>query len=145
MLVLADVLENLYCIFSLSRSMSKTFSRKIVPVDSTDDITQFKERSGSVHDLVHLDQLETAKTALARSCSYVRLFYKEIVQVIVPIQAYIVLSVLYKADVNSNSLTASWSEKSDKFKTALIYSLDLGVEVVVFVCTLLALRLMFLN
>ena len=71
-----------------------------------------------------------------------------VTRMIVPIQASIVLSILYKADVNSgtNHRPHHVSDESDDFKTALMYTgLDLGIERFCAFVTLVTLRLMFLN
>ena len=70
------------------------------------------------------------------------LLQREMIETRVPIQSLGVLSILHWVDVKSNSLVSGWD--SSTYHQALMYTgIDLGVEVVVFGFTILALRHIF--
>jgi hypothetical protein len=153
-LILADVLENCYCLYSLRRMVSSMKSNKVAPKDSgsvvrDDDNTittkreSLTKRTSSVYNLVQdLDSKsadERRGTALFIAAT---LLQRELVETIVPIQSLCMISVLYWLNIKSNSLVSGWS--NDEFHQALMYTgIDLGVELLVFVCTIFALRYIF--
>ena len=146
-LIIADVSENIYCIFSLYHRLR--LSRKIVPIDEDcDDTNESKQsantltkRTSSVLKLIEtLDEKRDEGTILFIAAT---LLQREFVEVIVPIQSFGVLTVLYHADVKSNSITSSWNGPEDYHSAMMYTGLDLGVELFVFVCTISILRLMF--
>ena len=152
-LILADVLENCYCLYSLRRMVSSIKSNKVVPIDSESvvrddcEITtkrkSFTKRTSSVYNLVQdLDSKsadERRGTALFIAAT---LLQRELVETIVPIQSLGMISVLYWLNIKSNSLVSGMS--NDEFHQALMYTgIDLGVELLVFVCTIFALRYIF--
>ena len=153
-LILADVLENCYCLYSLRRMVSSSIkSNKVVPEDSESvvrddcEITtkrkSFTKRTSSVYNLVqNLDSKsadERRGTALFIAAT---LLQRELVETIVPIQSLGMISVLYWLNIKSNSLVSGMSK--DEFHQALMYTgIDLGVELLVFVCTIIALRYIF--
>ena len=146
-LIIADVSENVYCIFSLYHRLR--LSRKIVPLDEDcDDTSESKQitntltkRTSSVFELIdNLDKKRDEGTILFIAAT---LLQREFVEVIVPIQSFGVLTVLYHADVKSNSITSSWNGPEDYHSAMMYTGLDLGVELFVFVCTISILRLMF--
>ena len=152
-LILADVLENCYCLYSLRRIVSSIKSNKVVPEDSESvvrddcEITtkrkSFTKRTSSVYNLVQdLDSKsadERRGTALFIAAT---LLQRELVETIVPIQSLGMISVLYWLNIKSNSLVSGMS--NDEFHQALMYTgIDLGVELLVFVCTIFALRYIF--
>ena len=57
----------------------------------------------------------------------------------------VVVSMLYVADVKSNSLTATGDGSSDYYQTLTYLSIDFVVELVVFVLTVLILECIFPN
>ena len=65
--------------------------------------------------------------------------YREAVETLVPMQAAAILSILYGVNVKSNSITSDWSDE-DWTQSMMYIGVDLGVELVVFVGTILALR-----
>ena len=152
-LILADVLENCYCLYSLRRMVSSIKSNKVVPVDSESvvrddcEITtkrkSLTKRTSSVYNLVQdLDSKsadERRGTALFIAAT---LLQRELVETIVPIQSLGMISVLYWLNIKSNSLVSGMSK--DEFHQALMYTgIDLGVELLVFVFTIVALRYIF--
>ena len=54
-------------------------------------------------------------------------------------QAAVILSLLYGVDVKSNSIVSDWSDE-DWSQSMVYIGLDLGVEIVVFMGTILVLR-----
>ena len=70
------------------------------------------------------------------------LLQREMIETIVPIQSFGVLSVLYWVDVKSNSLVSGWD--SSDYHQALMYTgIDLGVELLVFGFTIFFLSQIF--
>ena len=61
----------------------------------------------------------------------------------IPLQALGIMSILYVSDVKANSVTSSWSGVEDYHSTLMYTSLDLLIEICVFVSTVLILRRMF--
>ena len=149
-LIIADVGENFYCIFSLYHRLR--FSGKIMPLDEDCDETETKkskdsttnvrtERTSSVFKLIeNIDEKHDEGTILFIAAT---LLQREFVEVIVPIQSLGVLTVLYHADVKSNSVTSSWNGAEDYHNAMMYTGLDLGVELVVFACTIVILTLLF--
>ena len=67
------------------------------------------------------------------------LLQRELVELIVPIQAALVLSVLYMRDLKSNSLVSNWN--SQDYTRAMTYlGIDFVVEMSVFTLTILLLK-----
>ena len=149
-LVVADVGENVYCVFSLYHRLRQ--SRKVVPLDKDCDETETNEsedntaktltkRTSSVFKLIeNLDKKRDEGTILFIAAT---LLQREFVEVIVPIQSLGVLTALYHADVKSNSVTSSWSGPDDYHSAMMYTGLDLGIELVVFAGTIVILTLMF--
>jgi hypothetical protein len=147
-LVLADILENCYCLYSLRRMVSFIKSNKVVPVDSESVVRDEREitmrnRTSSVYKLVQdLDSKsadERRGTALFIAAT---LLQRELVETIVPIQSLGMISVLYWLNIKSNSLVSGMS--NEDFHQAMIYmGIDLGVELLVFGFTIVALRYIF--
>ena len=67
------------------------------------------------------------------------LLQREAVETLVPMQAAVVLSMLYHADVNSNSIVSGW-EYEDWTQSMMYMGIDLAVEIVVFGGTIFALH-----
>ena len=67
------------------------------------------------------------------------LLQRELVELIVPVQAALVLSVLYIRDLKSNSLVSNWN--SEDYTRAMAYlGIDFVVEIIVFMLTILLLK-----
>ena len=146
-LILADVFENLFCLWSLSRS--KSSSNIVVPVDhSTNDQRNtnsnkksLTKRSSSVlslvKDLREIDDESSQGTALFIAAI---LLQREMVESVVPIQAAVVMTLLYISDVKSNSMVSQWTSRDDYIQAITYLGIDLCVELIVFACSILALR-----
>ena len=67
------------------------------------------------------------------------LLQREAVETLVPLQAAVLLTLLYNVDLKSNSIVYGW-EEDDWTNTILYIGIDLGVEVLVFVGTIMALQ-----
>jgi hypothetical protein len=145
-LVLADVFENAFCLWSLSRS--KTSSNVVVPVDSTTHKhnTHHKKsltkRSSSVFSLAKdLREVKNDESSQGTALFIAAiLLQREMAETIVPMQAAVVMTLLYESDVKSNSMVSQWTS-SDEYIQAMTYlGIDLAVELIVFACSILALK-----
>jgi hypothetical protein len=145
-LVLADVFENAFCLWSLSRS--KSSSNAIVPVDSTIHRhntlhkKSLTKRSSSVFSLAKdlrevKDDESSQGTALFIAAI---LLQREMVETIVPMQAAVVMTLLYASDVKSNSMVSQWTSSEDYIQAMTYLGIDLAVELIVFACSILALK-----
>lgn len=155
-LILADVLENCFCLYSLHRMVRSLHSNKIVPEEritepskETDIIEGNKrrlltERSSSVYKLIrNLDKKSTEEIRGTALFIAATLLQRELVETILPLQSIGVISMLYWLDVKSNSLVSSWDSSTDYHEALMYTGIDLGVELLVFVFTILALRNIF--
>ena len=146
-LVLADVFENAFCLWSLSRS--KVSSGTVVPVEddsvtattSTQSKKSLTKRSSSVFslakDLRDVKDQSSEGTALFITAI---LLQREMCETIVPMQAAFVMSILYASNVKSNSMVSQWTSNDDYIQAMTYLGIDLSVEIVVFVGTLLVLK-----
>jgi hypothetical protein len=121
-LVLMDVLENSFCLWSLLRVSKK--SKRIVPSDKV---------AQSLKDDDDEDDRSCNNSALFIAAT---LLQREMIEAFVPIQAAIILSILHKIDVKSNTVVHGWSE-DDWSQTMKYMAIDLLVELVVFAVTIL--------
>jgi hypothetical protein len=145
-LVLADVLENTFCLWSLSRSKSSS-NMVVVPIENKSlphGNTRKKslaKRSSSVYslakDLREVKDDSSEGTALFIAAT---LLQREMIETIVPIQAAAVMSLLYLSGVKSNSMVSQWTSDDDYILAMTYLGIDLGVELVVFVCSVIALK-----
>ena len=140
-LVLADVFENAFCLWSLSRS--KASRSTVVPIEEDDASTHTK----STHEKKSLTKRSSSVFSLAKDLRDVKdessegtalfiaaiLLQREMCETIVPIQAAFVMSVLYASDVKSNSMVSQWTSRDDYIQAVTYLGIDLGVELVVFV------------
>jgi hypothetical protein len=146
-LVTADVMENLYCLLSLYLRLRGS-RNKISPLDDHNNendtehhLKSLTKRTSSVYKLLNdMDDRETQGTILFIAAT---LLQREFVETIVPIQAFGVLTALYHADVNSNAIKSSWSGSEDYHNAMMYTGIDLGVELFVFVSTIITLNVMF--
>jgi hypothetical protein len=139
-LVMSDVLENSFCLWSLARN-TKRSSNRVSPADDVEEEVHRKKsltrRSSNVISLVmNKDDVSDRGTALFIAAT---LLQREAVETLVPIQAAAILSLLYQVDVKSNSIVNGWSD-ADWTQSMTYIGVDLSVELVVFAGTILALR-----
>ena len=139
-LVLSDVLENSFCLWSLARN-TKRSSNRVSPADDVEEEVKRRKsltrRSSNVVSLVmSKDDVSDKGTALFIAAT---LLQREAVETLVPIQAAAILSLLYQVDVKSNSIVSGWSDE-DWTQSITYIGVDLSVELVVFAGTILALR-----
>ena len=140
-LILSDVLENSFCLWSLARNTTKT-SNRVSPedIEAEDEGGRRKSltrRSSNVVSLVmNEDDVSDKGTALFIAAT---LLQREAVETLVPIQAAAVLSLLYRVDVKSNSIVSGWTDE-DWTQSMMYIGVDLGVELVVLLGTMIALR-----
>ena len=136
-LVLSDVLENTFCLWSLAKNTKK--SNRVSP-EGEDHETRKKSltrRSSNVVSLVRDDaNLSDQGTALFIATT---LLQREAVETLVPMQAAAILTLLYKVGVKSNAIVNGW-ENDDLAKTMAYIGIDLGVEVLVFAGTIAVLH-----
>ncbi|MDC3321561.1 hypothetical protein OAV88_03060 [bacterium] len=145
-LVLADVFENVFCLWSLART-KRSSSSKIVPMLKEDQnlsrtTKSLKRRSSSVYrltqDLMNAqDDENTTGTALFISAT---LLQRELIETLVPLQALGVLSCLYYSGVQSNSTISQWKSYEDYNQAMFYMCLDLAVELIVFACSVITLH-----
>lgn len=94
-------------------------------------------RSSNVVSLVlNEDDVNEKGTALFIAAT---LLQREAVETLVPMQAAVILSLLYGAGVKSNSIVSGWSDE-DWTQSMTYIGVDLVVEMIVFVGTVLVLR-----
>ena len=139
-LVMSDVLENSFCLWSLARN-TKRNSNRVSPANDEEEGLQRRKsltrRSSNVVLLVmSKDDVSDKGTALFIAAT---LLQREAVETLVPIQAAAILSLLYNVDVKSNSIVSGWSDE-DWIQSMTYIGVDLSVELVVFAGTILALR-----
>jgi hypothetical protein len=144
MLILCDVVENTYCLWSLYRTMNVATSNKVVPQgDGLPSLRKtLTKRSSSVHNLVRdidhsTSMQERQGTALFIAAT---LLQREMIETFVPIQAIGIISILHKLNVKSNSVVSGWTSNDEYQQTMVYMGIDLGVEIVVFVLTIVTLR-----
>ena len=141
-LVMSDVLENLFCLWSLTRNTKQNRSNRVSPAadDQQREVKQNKSltrRSSNVVSLVmNKGDVSHKGTALFIAAT---LLQREAVETLVPMQAAVILSLLYEVDVKSNSIVNGWRDE-DWTQSMIYIGVDLGVELVVFASTILALR-----
>jgi len=58
----------------------------------------------------------------------------------VPVQAFICLTLMYLSDVSSNSLVVDWIDSSDYWESMKYIAIDMVVEIVIYMTTVAALR-----
>ena len=141
-LVLSDVLENSFCLWSLARNVKRS-SNRVSPADFEEKENEEKvvqksltRRSSNVVSLVlNEEDLSDKGTALFIAAT---LLQREAVETLVPIQAAAILSLLYSVGVKSNSIVSGWSDE-DWTQSMVYIGVDLGVEMVVFAGTIVVL------
>jgi len=138
-LVMSDVLENSFCLWCLARNTMKSLNR--VSPAGDNEVKQRKKsltrRSSNVASLVmNKDDVSDKGTALFIAAT---LLQREAVETLVPIQAAVILSLLYEIGLKSNSIVSSWSD-ADWVQSMTYIGVDLGVELFVFSSTIMALR-----
>jgi len=144
-LILSDVLENSFCLWSLARNTKTKSSNRVSPDDVEPDQEErgrksLSRRSSNVVSLV-MDKNDVSDKGTALFIA-ATLLQRETVETLVPVQAAAVLSLLYTADVKSNSIVNGWSKKDWEQSMAYI-GIDLGVELVVFAGTIFVLRQLY--
>jgi len=144
MLILCDVLENAYCLWSLHRGMNVTPSNKVVPQGDglSPQRKALTKRSSSVYNLVRDIDTSTSMQEKQGTALFIAatLLQREMIETFIPIQAMGVISILYKLNVKSNSVVSGWTSDDEYHQTIMYVCVDLGVEVVVFLFTVLILR-----
>ena len=141
-LVLSDVLENSFCLWSLARNVKRS-SNRVSPADFEEKENEEKvvqksltRRSSNVVSLVlNEEDLSDKGTALFIAAT---LLQREAVETLVPMQAAAILSLLYSVGVQSNSIVNGWSDE-DWTQSMVYIGVDLGVEMVVFAGTVVVL------
>ena len=143
--MLADVLENVFCLYCIYQTIRRD-GNKIVPSDvsviSNPPRKSLTKRSSSVYSLVQ--DLKDGSTNKEKRGTLLFiaaiLLQRELVETMVPIQALLVISTLYFVDVKANSVVSNWISAEDYYQAMTYTSIDLAVELVVIVCTIVALR-----
>ena len=139
-LVLSDVFENSFCLWSLARNHNKR-SNRVIPQDEDEEKKinrmSLTRRSSNVVSLVlNADSVSDKGTALFIAAT---LLQRELVETLVPLQDAGVLSILYAVGVKSNSMVSDWNDAD--WKQSMTYiGIDFVVEIVVFAGTVVMLR-----
>ena len=141
-LVLSDVLENSFCLWSLARNTTR--SNRVTPDEVQSEHKgerknrkSLTRRSSNVVSLVlDRDDLNEKGTALFIAAT---LLQREAVETLVPMQAVMILSLLYGVDVKSNSIVNGWSVE-DWRQSMMYIGVDLVVELMVFAGSIYVLR-----
>ena len=146
-LVLADVCENAFCLYSLYQTVRKT---RVVPMNDDTGVNDkrslaLEKRSSSVYNAIeNMKHQSNAKERQGTALFIVSiLLQRETVETMVPFQALGVMSILYLCDVKANSVTSAWSSVDDYHNTLMYTGIDLLVEICVFGFTIAVLRVMF--
>jgi hypothetical protein len=139
-LVMSDVLENSFCLWSLARNTKRSSNHVSPASGEVEEVKRRKsltKRSSNVVSLVmSKDDVSDKGTALFIAAT---LLQREAVETLVPMQAAAILSLLYQVNVKSNSIVNGWSD-ADWTQSMTYIGVDLSVELVVFAGTILALR-----
>ena len=141
-LVLSDVLENSFCLWSLARNTTRS-SNRVSPAEFEEKENDKKKqkslirRSSNVVSLVlNEEDLNVEGTALFIAAT---LLQREAVETLVPMQAAAILSLLYVFGMKSNSIVSDWSD-ADWTQSMIYFGVDLGVEIAVFAGTVHVLK-----
>ena len=154
-LIVSDVLENAYCLWSLFRtSRQQQNTKKIAPMKEEGDVTETKashqdeqqpekislRRTSSIFSLIH-DKKATSNKGTALFIA-VTLLQRELIECLVPVQAIFILPLMYLVDEKSNSLVSEWDNES--LRHAIDYLLiDIIIEFAMFGFTILCLKSIF--
>ena len=127
-LVLSDVLENSFCLWSLARNTKRRNNRVSPEFEENENEEKIRKsltrRSSNVVSLVsNKEDLNEEATALFIAAT---LLQREAVETLVPMQAASILSLLYSVDVESNSIVSDWSDE-DWTQSMMYIGVDLGV------------------
>lgn len=148
-LILSDVLENSFCLYSLWRNSRRT-SNSVSPTtnDEIDDEDEYETphmmtNISFVKRPTNINALVTSKSNVSEKGTALfiaaTLLQRESVETLVPVQAAAILSVLYVVDLKSNSMVSSWSEQ-DWIQSVVYIFVDLAVQILVFAGTVFTLR-----
>ena len=152
--VVADIFENVFCLWSLCRVTNYSSSRTSSMVYPTDDDDDDDDDRWKKHQRKSLERRSTSVYKLANEMKdqspeerkgtalfiVATLLQREFVETMVPIQGICVMTILYIRNIKSNSVTSSWNSCSD-YEQALTYmGIDLIVELFIFFGTILVLH-----
>ena len=167
-LVVADVVENAYCLYSLRRVTSREKKggpkqSTVVPLQHLNETEATNEpptkcsgpqkkslvkRTSTVYaamrDLKAMAADRPAGDAQYGTALFIvaTLLQRELVETLVPLQALVVTSIFYASGTKWNALVSGWTDAN--FHQAIMYiGIDLGVELIVFVSTIVALGRIF--
>jgi hypothetical protein len=136
-LILSDVFENSFCLWSLARNARRA-SHIVSPItEKAENPRSLARRSSNVVSLVmNKNNVSDKGTSLFIAAT---LLQREAVETFLPIQAALILTLLYKVDVKSNSIVNGWSDE-DWSQCMMYLGVDLVVEILVFTGTVCALK-----
>lgn len=138
-LVFSDVLENTFCLWSLSRN-AKSSNRVSPEEDEGHNRHSRKSLTRRPSNVMLLlsdkSNVSDKGTSLFIAAT---LLQREVVETFVPIQAAVILTLLHKVNVKSNSVVNGWDHE-DWTQTILYIGIDLGVELLVLVGTIITLH-----
>ena len=153
MLILCDVSENTYCLWSLHQTMNTAKSTKIVPVESTDKESvpsrrrssrkTRKRRHTTMYNL--FQDLDSTTSNEERHGVYLfiaaTLLQREMIETFVPVQAMIIVTILRSLNVKSNSVVSTWTTNGEYDQAIMYMGIDFGVEILVLILTIVTLRI----
>ena len=154
--ILADAIENIFCLWSLHHavtSFEQKRSSKVSPIMPSvsemmnigvHDKKSLSKRSSNLMSLIW-DLNNNTSLVGEDDANRMSLFIaatllqRELVELVVPIQAALVLSILYYVDLGSNSLVSGWNLQD--YTRAMTYlSIDVVVEIAMFTLTIFLLK-----
>ena len=137
-LILCDIFENGYCLWSLSRT-AKEGRIKVAPIENNNRSTEpsMMRRSSSIfQQIANVGEVHNDGTALFISAT---LLQRELIETTMPIQAGIILTILYFSEAKSNAAVYKWTD-DDYTATMMYLGLDFILEGFVFLVSVLILK-----
>eukprot|EP00940_MAST-03C_sp_MAST-3C-sp2_P003174 g3174.t1 len=145
-LILADVVENLYCLVSLWLTTRSKDSKKRTEKNKGEALQkrQRTRRRSSIHMRQLMESLDDDCTKRNGTALFITtiLLQRELIEVIVPMQAALGVSLLYFGDSALNSATYAM-DSEDYVRAMTLLLVDVLIEGFVFVLTILVLAYIF--
>ena len=137
-LVLSDIFENSFCLWSLARNVGKVSSLVSPEGDNAGHLRSksLTTRPSRLTSLVADDDTLNQGTALFIAAT---LLQREAVETLVPLQAALILTLLHTVGVKSNSIVNGWSQE-DWTQCMIYLGVDLCVEMLVFSVSVVMLK-----
>eukprot|EP00940_MAST-03C_sp_MAST-3C-sp2_P002698 g2698.t1 len=149
-LVLFDVGENLYCLWSLWRVAARRSGVKVSPATQVAKGNSrlrrrsktLEKRSTTLRNVMRALTDDDSDQNGTRYFIVAMLIQRELIDMIVPVQAAAILSILYASGSKLNAFVVQWTE--EHFIEAMTFiGVDLLIEMIVFLMTLHVLHAAF--